>query len=78
MKLLRKIFELLLFHENEKEEIRGLKKARHKQDSQLDCLTKATMDGDEKWMIRVVKRKNPTCALKILSECEDKENANFR
>jgi hypothetical protein len=78
MRLLRKIFESLLFRERENIEICVLKKARRKQDSQLNNLIKATMDGDEEWMIRVVKRKNPTCALKILSDCEDKKNVNFR
>lgn len=37
---------------------------------ELEAKTMATINGDEKWMLELVKRSSPECALRVLKECE--------
>jgi hypothetical protein len=41
---------------------------------QLFDLTKATLDSEDGWMLRMVETKEPTCVLKAVSACPDKED----
>lgn len=43
---------------------------RKELDDRLDDLTKATIDGEEKWFLQLVKR-NPNCAMNVIKECKD-------
>lgn len=40
---------------------------------QLFDLTKATLDSEDGWMLRMVETKDPTCVLKVVSACPDKD-----
>lgn len=42
---------------------------------QLFDLTKATLDSEDGWMLRLVETKDPTCVLKVVSGCPDKPEA---
>jgi hypothetical protein len=48
--------------------IEKLEKERHEYDIRITNLTRATLDGDESWMKKVVKE-DPNCALRIIEEC---------
>lgn len=40
-------------------------------DLRLKKLQKATLDGEEEWFLDMVKKKDPSCVLKIIEECEN-------
>jgi hypothetical protein len=51
--------------------IERLEAVRKEYDSRIENLTQATLDGDEQWFLQVVK-KDPSCALKVIEECQNK------
>ena len=53
-------------------EIRQLIQNRVLFDRRIDKLEKFTLDGESEWMMKIV-RKNPSCALKILKDCDSHE-----
>ena len=53
-------------------EIRLLIQNRVLFDRRIDKLEKFTLDGENEWMMKIV-RKDPSCALKILKECNRDE-----
>ena len=59
------------------DKIAAMRKQRSKQDEHIKRLAMATMNGDDEWMVRVVKR-NPECALKIMTDCNGEEHAQHR
>jgi hypothetical protein len=58
----------------DKSEVDNLRKQRKILDRRIDRLEKLTLDGEDEWFIRIV-RKDPSCALKVINECGDKTNA---
>ena len=64
MKLLKPLFNAA----KRRSQIDDLKRERRELDSRIERLTKATMNGDEEWFLKVVRR-NPSCALRIVKEC---------
>jgi hypothetical protein len=59
------------------ERITSMKQQRKKQDEHIKQLTNATLNGDDEWMVRVVRR-NPECALKIMTDCNGEKHAQNR
>ena len=53
-------------------EIRQLIQNRVLFDRRIDKLEKFTLDGESEWMMKIV-RKNPSCAFKILKDCDGHE-----
>ena len=51
-----------------------MKRGRTVLDHRIDKLAKATMNGEEEWFIKVV-RKDPSCALRVIEECHKNEDA---
>jgi hypothetical protein len=41
-------------------------------DRRIDKLEKFTLDGETDWFLKIVKR-DPSCALKILKDCDSHE-----
>lgn len=41
---------------------------RRKLDRRIDEITKATLNGEEEWFLKLV-RKDPDCALDVISSC---------
>ena len=68
--MIREFFSKLFLTKEYKEEIDYLKKMHIEADKRLDKLARATVDGDEQWFIRMVK-KSPSCAITKLTECDD-------
>ena len=67
--------EMLFVKHQYKEKIAELKKKRVVLDSKIATLEKkATVNGDEEWFLRYV-RKDPSCALKVLRECDKNGDA---
>jgi hypothetical protein len=60
-----------LFHHH-----KSAKAERDKLDKRISRLEKATLNGDEKWMLELVKRRDRSCVLKVIEECE--ENGKFK
>jgi hypothetical protein len=67
------IFGFWSGHQRLIERVQKLEEDRKAYDTRIENLTRATMDGDENWFLQVVKN-DPTCALKVIEECE-KPNA---
>lgn len=53
--------------------VQQLEQEREGYDKRIDELTRATMDGEDKWFLDLVK-KDPSCAMRIVEECR-KEDA---
>lgn len=49
-----------------------LNKKRRTLDKRLEPVMQATLDGDPEWFNRIA-RENPTCALRIIENCEEKK-----
>lgn len=65
------MFDFWFGHNNLIKKIERLEAERREYDSRIENLTQATLDGDEKWFLQVVK-KDPSCALKVIEECQNK------
>lgn len=69
MGFLTKFLQPLVNTLGDKIEIENLKKRRLGLDKRIDNLTRVTLNGEEEWMIKLVK-KDPSCALRIIKECD--------
>jgi hypothetical protein len=59
----------------DRSELEKLHRQRRTLDKRIDNLERMTLDGEDEWFIKVV-RKDPSCALKIINECGgEKQNA---
>jgi hypothetical protein len=60
----------------DKSELEKLRRQRKTLDKRIDNLEKLTLNGEDEWFIRVV-RKDPSCALKVINECGDKHDPRY-
>ena len=69
MRLLQPLFENI----RDRSELEKLHRQRKILDKRISTLERMTLDGEDEWFIKVV-RKNPSCALKVINECGDKSH----
>ena len=55
-----------------RDDIEKLKRQRRSIDKRIDKLEQVTLNGEDEWFIKVVRR-DPSCALRVIKEC-DKDN----
>lgn len=58
----------------DRSELEKLHRQRKALDKRIDKLERMTLDGEDEWFIKVVKR-DPSCAFKVINECGEKHNA---
>jgi hypothetical protein len=66
MGIFMKIINTLFHHKADSAE-------RDKLDKRIARLEKATLNGDEKWMLELVRRRDRSCVLKVIEECNENE-----
>jgi hypothetical protein len=54
-------------------ELENLRRQRMKLDRRIKTLEKLTLNGEDEWFVKIVKR-DPSCAFKVINECGDREN----
>ncbi len=67
------MFDSWFGHRNLIKKVKIMEKERQEYDNRIENLTRATLDGDEEWFLKVVK-KDPSCALKVIEGCHIKTN----
>jgi hypothetical protein len=67
----------LFSNKRDKMEIARQRKTREELDNRITTLTRVTMNGDDEWMLKLVRR-DPSCALKIIKECGQNEHLPVR
>jgi hypothetical protein len=60
----------------DRSELEKLHRQRKMIDKRISTLERMTLNGEDEWFIKVVKR-DPSCAFKVINECGDKSNARY-
>jgi hypothetical protein len=67
--ILSRVFSFLLHEDKKAEKFMGdSEEVREKLDKRIEEVTKATLNGETDWFLRVVKE-NPECAAQVVKEC---------
>ena len=74
MGIIMQILNPLINRVKNRDALDKMKRGRTVLDHRIEKLAKATINGDEDWFIRVV-RKDPSCALRVIEECHKNENS---
>jgi hypothetical protein len=67
----------LFSNKRDKMEVLRQRKTREDLDNRITTLTRVTLNGDDEWMLKLVRR-NPSCVLKIIKECKQNEHLPIR
>ena len=73
MGIITKLLQPLVNNFRYKEKVEELRTRRIKLDNRITRLQCATFNGEDEWMLKIV-RKNPSCAMKIIQECDKNEH----
>jgi hypothetical protein len=76
MGLIMRFLKPLMENLRDRAELEKLHRQRAKLDRRIDTLERMTLNGEDEWFIKVVKR-DPSCAFKVINECGEKSNARF-
>lgn len=70
MGIIMRFLKPLMDNLADREELKKLHRERKNLDRRIDSLERLTLDGENDWFLKVVKR-DPECAIKIIKECSN-------